>query len=255
MRPSRNGGWRMDRYARSSGCKPLVSTTMIEKIIVVAPTTAVPMSTGFAVALNVLPAPSFSSSRCLARSKSTVTPCFALSSSLMLGSVSMTDSSNTDCALSVTGPYESTAIVTGPMPRNPNATSPKENTAGAIISDARPSVLTQYATAISATIVMPIQYALKLPATRPDRMLSEAPPSFEELSTSRTCADSVDVKILTSSGITAPASVPQLMMADSFHQSEPSPRSGIKKYDTTNVSTSETSDVSGASKLKRSECS
>jgi hypothetical protein len=34
---------------------------MIEKIIVVAPTTAVPMSTGLAVALKVLPAPSFSS--------------------------------------------------------------------------------------------------------------------------------------------------------------------------------------------------
>ena len=44
---------------------------MIEKIIVVAPTTAVPISTGLAVALNVLPAPSFSSSRCLARSKFT----------------------------------------------------------------------------------------------------------------------------------------------------------------------------------------
>ena len=39
---------------------------MIEKIIVVAPTTAVPMSTGLAVALNVLPAPSFSSRKCLA---------------------------------------------------------------------------------------------------------------------------------------------------------------------------------------------
>ena len=36
---------------------------MIEKIIVVAPTTAVPISTGLAVALKVLPAPSFSS-RC-----------------------------------------------------------------------------------------------------------------------------------------------------------------------------------------------
>ena len=47
---------------------------MIEKIIVVAPTTAVPMSTGFAVALNVLPAPSFSSSRSLARSKCTSKP-------------------------------------------------------------------------------------------------------------------------------------------------------------------------------------
>ncbi len=47
---------------------------MIEKIIVVAPTTAVPISTGFAVALNVLPAPSFSSSRSFARSKCTSKP-------------------------------------------------------------------------------------------------------------------------------------------------------------------------------------
>ena len=42
---------------------------MMEKIIVVAPTTAVPMSTGFAVALKVLPAPSFSSRKCFALSK------------------------------------------------------------------------------------------------------------------------------------------------------------------------------------------
>ena len=42
---------------------------MIEKIIVVAPTTAVPISTGLAVALKVLPAPSFSSRRSLAFSK------------------------------------------------------------------------------------------------------------------------------------------------------------------------------------------
>ncbi len=37
------------------------NSRMIEKIIVVAPTTAVPMSTGFAVALNVLPAESLAS--------------------------------------------------------------------------------------------------------------------------------------------------------------------------------------------------
>src|SRR5881409_3746403 len=48
----------------------------------------------------------------------------------MPGSCSIVDSSNTDCALSVTGPYESTAIVTGPMPRNPNATRPNANTTG-----------------------------------------------------------------------------------------------------------------------------
>ena len=43
----------------------LRQATMIEKIIVVAPTTAVPMSTGLAVALKVLPAPSFSSRQIL----------------------------------------------------------------------------------------------------------------------------------------------------------------------------------------------
>ncbi len=57
------------QLAEARGCRPLVSATMIEKIIVVAPTTAVPMSTGLAVALNVLPAPSFSSRKCLAFSK------------------------------------------------------------------------------------------------------------------------------------------------------------------------------------------
>ena len=42
--------------------KPLSSKSkMIAKIIVVAPTTAVPINTGFAVALNVLPAESFDS--------------------------------------------------------------------------------------------------------------------------------------------------------------------------------------------------
>ena len=42
---------------------------MIAKIIVVAPTTAVPISTGLAVALKVLPAPSFSSSSSFATVK------------------------------------------------------------------------------------------------------------------------------------------------------------------------------------------
>ena len=77
---------------------------MIEKIIVVAPTTAVPISTGLAVALNVLPAPSFSSSRSLARSKLTSKPYSRLSYSLMPGICSIIESSKTDCALSVTGP-------------------------------------------------------------------------------------------------------------------------------------------------------
>ena len=61
------------------------ATMMIEKIIVVDPTTAVPISTGLAVALKVLPAPSFSSSRSLARSKCTSKPCSFLIDSLMPG--------------------------------------------------------------------------------------------------------------------------------------------------------------------------
>jgi hypothetical protein len=71
--PSRNGACRIDRFSRFV-VRPLVNATMIEKIIVVAPTTAVPISTGLAVALNVLPAPSFSSRKCFAFSKFTVKP-------------------------------------------------------------------------------------------------------------------------------------------------------------------------------------
>src|SRR5687768_15311565 len=107
-------------------------------------------------------------------------------------------------------------------------------------------------------IVIPSQYALKLPATRPERMLSDAPPSRDDVTTSRVCAEFIDVKIFTSSGMIAPASVPQVITADSFHQSVPSPRSGIRRYDTRKVrptdtkDVSQTSDVSGASKFIRS---
>ena len=71
---------------------------------VVAPTTAVPMSTGFAVALNVLPAPSFASRKCFPCVKLGLNPKSRLISSPMFGSCSIIDSSKTDCALSVTGP-------------------------------------------------------------------------------------------------------------------------------------------------------
>jgi hypothetical protein len=67
IRPRRNGAYNTERCAIPTGSVSLfVSIMMIEKISVVAPTTAVPMRTGFAVALNVLPAPSFCSSLCLA---------------------------------------------------------------------------------------------------------------------------------------------------------------------------------------------
>ena len=63
----------------------------------------------------------------------------------------------------------------------------------------------------------PIQKAEKLPATKPDRMFSEAPPCLEQLVTSLTCRELVLVKILVNSGISAPATVPQLMMTESTH--------------------------------------
>ena len=56
-----------------------------------------------------------------------------------------------------------------------------------------------------------------MPATKPDRMFSEAPPCLEQLVTSLTCCELVLVKILVNSGISAPATVPQQMMADSTH--------------------------------------
>src|SRR5687768_16668813 len=222
---------------------------MIEKIIVVAPTTAVPMSTGFAVALKVFPAPSFSSRRCFARSNCTSKPKSRRTCSFTFGTASIIDSSYTDCALSVTGPYESTAIVTGPMPRNPNATRPKANTAGAIMSTPSPCVLTRYAMAMSPMIAIPSQNAEKLPATKPDKMLSDAPPCRDDVTTSFVCAECTEVKIFTNSGMIAPASVPQVIMVESFHQSVPSPSSGMSRYDDRYVSATETIDVSHTSEV------
>jgi hypothetical protein len=101
--PRRNGAWRIESFSMSL-CSPFVSTMMIEKMSVVEPTTAVPISTGLAVALNVLPAPSFSSRKCLAFSKLTSKPKSFFSSAAIPGIVSIVESSNTDWALSVTGP-------------------------------------------------------------------------------------------------------------------------------------------------------
>ena len=61
-------------------------------------------------------------------------------------------------------------------------------------------------------------------------MFSEAPPSREEVTTSRTCRESVQVKTFTISGMIAPASVPQVITVDSCHQrSGLPPRSGMMK--------------------------
>src|SRR5262245_9151993 len=105
-------------------------------------------------------------------------------------------------------------------------------------------------------IVMPSQYALKFPATRPERMFSDGPPSRDDVTTSFVCRDSVDVNTFTNSGMIAPANVPHVMTSESFHHNVLSPpRSGIISFDTMNVSPTERSDVnqtrnvSGASKF------
>src|SRR5262249_55368132 len=66
---------------------------------------------------------------------------------------------------------------------------------------------------------MPIQKALKLPATSPDRIVSDEPPSRDAVTISWTCLECELVKILVNSGMSTAARVPQLMMAASCHQS------------------------------------
>src|SRR5579883_1344399 len=109
---------------------------------------------------------------------------------------------------------------------------------------------------MSARSTMPIQNELKLPAVSPDRMLSDGPPSLEEVTTSCTWPLSVDVNTLMSSGMMAPASVPHVMMAESFHHWLSSPLSdGMSAYEAANVNRMDTSEVihtscvSGASKF------
>src|SRR4051812_2462381 len=76
---------------------------------------------------------------------------------------------------------------------------------------------------------MPFQNALKLPATMPERMVSDAPPSREAITISCTCLECELVKILVNSGISTAASVPQLMIAASWYQRWPSPRSRMSR--------------------------
>ena len=89
-------------------------------------------------------------------------------------------------------------------------------------------------------------------------MLSDAPPSRDDVTTSRTWRELVEVNTLTISGMIAPASVPQVITVDSCHHSAVLPlMSGMTTYDTTYVSATDTMDVnhtrtvSGCSKLNR----
>src|SRR6266704_3054228 len=116
-------------------------------------------------------------------------------------------------------------MVTGPMPRKPKATRPnakigaaKANFAGMIAIKAA-CVENCQAKNINTRMHKPIQNADMLPATKPERMFSEAPPCFEQLVTSRTWRELVLTNTFVNSGINAPATVPQLMIIDSTHQS------------------------------------
>src|SRR5688572_18340517 len=109
------------------------------------------------------------------------------------------------------------------MPRKPNATRPnakigaaKANCAG-ITAIREEWVENCHAPNMRSMMTRPIQNAEKLPATKPDRMFSDAPPCLEQLVTSRTWRDVVLTKTLVNSGINAPAIVPQLMMLESTH--------------------------------------
>src|SRR5215469_14916928 len=90
-------------------------------------------------------------------------------------------------------------------------------------------------------------------------MFSEAPPSRELVTISRTWRELVDVNTFTNSGISAPASVPQLITVASFHHNVSSPlRLGIIIELMTyvrameRIEVSHTSVVRGASKLNLS---
>src|SRR5690242_9741674 len=94
----------------------------------------------------------------------------------------------------------------------------------------------------------PIQNAEKLPATNPDRMFKEAPPCLEQLVTSRTCLELVLTNTLVNSGISAPATVPQLIITERTHQrsgaavplaSLKSPRSNLLAMNVTAIETNE----------------
>src|ERR1035438_10274551 len=114
---------------------------------------------------------------------------------------------------------------------------------------------------ISSMMTNPIQKADMLPATKPERMFSEAPPCFEQFVTSLTCRELVLTKILVNSGIKAPATVPQLIMTESTHHKagcgpEAVWKSPNKTLLAANVSRMDTPEVthtrwvSGASKSK-----
>ena len=64
-------------------------------------------------------------------------------------------------------------MVTGPIPRNPNATRPKAKTAGAIIRPPRPAVLTPYGVLVNQVILHEHRFHPDYERVIHDRKLAE----------------------------------------------------------------------------------
>src|SRR3954462_7638888 len=112
---------------------------------------------------------------------------------------------------------------------------------------------------------MPFQKALKLPATMPDRMVSEGPPSRDAVTISWTCLECELVKTLVNSGMSTAARVPQLMIDASCHHiwsylTPPTARSRMSSQLIPNevemhrIAAIQISRVSGASKSNSFRC-
>src|ERR1044071_710868 len=83
----------------------------------------------------------------------------------------------------------------------------------------------------------------------PDSTFSDAP-CFDASTISLTWRDFIDVNQFTISGMMAPASVPQEMMAARRHHKLPSPRSPMSQYDEPNTAAIETAQVMRMSRVR-----
>src|SRR5215510_7169096 len=83
-------------------------------------------------------------------------------------------------------------------------------------------------------MVRAFQNTEKLPATMPDRMLSDAPPSLDAATTSAVWRECALVNTFVNSGITAAASVPHEMITDSVNHRLP-PSGASSHFETPNV--------------------
>ena len=125
-------------------------------------------------------------------------------------------------------------MVTGPMPRNPNATRPNAKTAGASISDAEAHHRHVVGDGHQAhdRQAQPVGAEVAGHEARQDveRRAALARRGHHLAHV----AEWAEVKTLTNSGMMAPASVPQVMTVESCHHSDVlPPRLGISSADST----------------------